>query len=177
MERCMKWTAAISTLLTILLLGIGQDRDTFAFSLAVTSGTVAYHFLMRLCVGTILDSLLHNRVGYTKPWFWVGQREMRLYKTLRVKQWKNKMPTYDASAFDPAIHTWDEIAQAMCQSELVHECNALLSFLPLIAAIWIGAFWVFLITSLCSAGFDLLFVAMQRFNSHRVLRMICKRKG
>jgi hypothetical protein len=87
------------------------------------------------------------------------------------------MPTYDSSLFDPALHTWDEIAQAMCQSELVHEWNALLSFLPLLAAIRFGAFWVFLITSLLSAGYDLLFVAMQRFNRPRVLRMIQKRKG
>ena len=171
MERCMKRTAVISVLLTALFVWIDQ------LSLAITSGTVAYHFIMRLCVGSILNSLLHNRVDYTRSWFRVSDREMALYKTLRVRKWKNKMPTYDSAAFDPSLHTWEEIAQAMCQSELVHEWNALLSFLPLITAIRFGAFWVFLITSVLSAGFDLMFVAMQRFNRPRILRMISRKQG
>lgn len=172
MERLMKRTAAGSMLFTALFVWLEhQWPGGVAQTLAITAGTVAYHFTMRLCVGTVLNALLRNRVDYTRSWFRVGRREMGLYKALRIRKWKNKMPTYDSAAFDPARHTWDEIAQAMCQSELVHECNALLSFLPLILAAWFGAFWVFLVTSILSAGYDLLFVAMQRFNRPRVLRM------
>lgn len=82
------------------------------------------------------------------------------------------MPTFDMAAFDPCIHSWDEIAQAMCQSELVHETNVIFSFLPLLAAIWAGSLPVFLITSVLSACYDLLFVIMQRYNRPRIIRLI-----
>ena len=74
------------------------------------------------------------------------------------------MPAYRPDTFSSKKHIWDEIAQAMCQSELVHETNIILSFVPLAASLCFGSFWVFFITSLCSAVFDLLFV-------------ICKREG
>ena len=81
------------------------------------------------------------------------------------------MPTYDADLFDISKHSWDEIAQAMCQSELVHETNVILSFLPIMASVWFGALGVFIITSIMSAVFDLMFVFMQRFNRTRILKL------
>ncbi len=96
---------------------------------------------------------------------------MQLYKALHVKKWKNKMPTYEPTLFSPEKHSWDEIAQAMCQAELVHETIVIFSFLPIIATIWWGGFWVFLITSVCAALLDMAFVVMQRYNRPRVIRM------
>ena len=81
------------------------------------------------------------------------------------------MPAYEGDLFDPRKHSWDEIAQAMCQAELVHETIALLSFLPLLAVRWFGSFGVFLITSVLSALLDLMFVTMQRYNRPRVVRL------
>ena len=86
------------------------------------------------------------------------------------------MPTFHPDTFSPREHTWDQIAQAMCQSELVHETNIVMSFLPLLAARWVGAFLVFLVTSLLGAGFDLLLVMMQRYNRPRILRLAARQK-
>ena len=41
----------------------------------------------------------------------------------------------------------------------------------IIASIWFNSFWVFLITSVAGALFDLMFVIMQRYNRPRVIRM------
>ena len=81
------------------------------------------------------------------------------------------MPTYDNALFDPRLHTWDEVAQAMCQAELVHETIALLSFLPIAAGLRFGAYPVFIVTSVLSAGYDLLFVMMQRYNRQRIMAL------
>ena len=86
------------------------------------------------------------------------------------------MPTYDPTQFDPRIHTWQEIAQAMCQAELVHEVIVVLSFLPIAAGAVFGAYPVFIITSVLSALFDMMFVVMQRYNRRRVIRLV-KRKA
>ena len=136
MAKIMKTAAWVSLLLTALwaALYLNMGLDLF-LALAITFGTTAYHFAMRLAVGGVINSLLHNRVDYRARWFQVSPREQKLYKALRVKAWKGKMPTYDPCSFDREKHSWEEIAQAMCQAELVHEAIIPLSFLPLLAAV------------------------------------------
>lgn len=48
----------------------------------------------------------------------------------------------------------------------------MLSFLPIVSGIWFGAYPVFIITSVLSALFDLIFVVTQRYNRQRVLRLL-----
>ncbi len=60
----------------------------------------------------------------------------------------------------------------MCQAEVVHEIIVVLSFVPILFTIWAGALPVFLITSILSGFMDLLFVALQRYNRSRVIRLI-----
>lgn len=172
MAKTMKLTAAISLILTALCCLMYHLTDSkILLAVAITSGTIAYHFNIRLLVGGLFDAIMKNKADHTKKWFRVSEAEMRLYECLKVKKWKGKMPTYDIDAFDTSKHSWDEIVQSMCQSELVHETNVILSFLPVAASVWFGSFWVFLITSLLSAVFDLMFVFMQRFNRSRIIRM------
>ena len=178
MAKLMKAVALISTLLTIVCAVLyGTIGLEVLFTLMITFGTVAYHFLMRLLVGTVIDLLLKNHVDYRKRWFRVSTAELKLYKTLRVKQWKGKMATYDPGCFNPKIHSWDEIAQSSCQAELVHELIILFSFAPIFASIPFGALPVFLVTSVLAACYDALFVIMQRYNRPRILKMIKIRGG
>ena len=177
MAKTMKITAISASILTVCFSLLCRFTSVGAFfSLAITAGTVAYHFIIRLLIGEIFNRIMHNRVDYTKRWFCVGEAEMKLYRILKVKKWKDKMPTYDEDTFDTSKHTWDEIVQAMCQSELVHETNVIFSFLPVFASVWFGSFGVFLLTSLLAAAFDLMFVFMQRFNRCRILRVKARKK-
>ena len=172
MAKRMKIIAIVSLLMTIVFgFSYINTNNDILFSLAITSGTIAYHFIIRLLVGGIVNFLMRNQADYTKKWYQVSTKEMKLYQKLKVKQWKNKMPTYDKDTFDISKHSWDEIIQATCQSELVHEINVVISFVPIIVSVWFGAFWVFFITSILSALFDLLFVFMQRFNRARILKI------
>lgn len=56
--------------------------------------------------------------------------------------------------------------------ETQDETIVVLSFLPIASGIWFGAYPVFIITSVLSALFDLIFVVMQRYNRQRVLRLL-----
>lgn len=178
MKKTMKRTAVISSLLMIVFFVIYKITDYhFWFPFIITFGTIAYHFIVRLTVGTVVDLIMNNKADYNKKRYQVSSFEMKIYKKLNVKKWKNKMPTYDADLFDISKHSWEEIAQAGCQSEVVHETNAVLSFLPVIASVWFDSFWVFLITSVCGAAFDMMFVMMQRYNRIRILKIIAKNKS
>ena len=173
MAKIMKQITLLSALLTALFVVFYSitESDTL-LTLAITLGTTFYHFAMRLLTGSVVNLFLKNRVDYRRSWFRVGAAEQRLYKKLRVRKWKDKMPTYDPGAFDPNLHSWDEIAQTMCQAELVHEVIMVLSFLPIFAAVPFGALPVFVITSLLAACFDAMFVIMQRYNRPRILKLM-----
>lgn len=172
MAKTMKRISVITLLLTICSFVLYRVTNySFLVPFTITFGTTAYHFIIRLMVGVGLNSVMQNKANYHKKWYQVSDFEMKLYQKLKVKKWKNKMPTFDMDAFDISKHSWDEIVQATCQSELVHEINIMFSFLPIAACVWFDSFWVFLITSTLGAMYDLLFVMMQRFNRTRILRI------
>lgn len=172
MAKIVKSVFGITLLMTICSCMVYQLIDDKIFLIfAITFGTTAYHFGVRLFVGTLFNCIMKNKADYTRRWYWVSDSEMKFYKKINVKKWKNKMPTYDKDTFDISRHSWNEIIQATCQSELVHEANVVLSFLPLVSSVWFGEFTVFFITSILSAHFDLMFVFMQRYNRARILKM------
>ncbi len=175
MAKIMKISALSSALLTLLLIILYINApSSLLLTLAITFDVTAYHFIMRLFVGFIVNLLMHNKANYNAAWFRASDFELRLYKILKVKKWKGRMATYDPDSFDLKIHTWDEVAQATCQAEIVHEVIILLSFLPLLAAIPFGAFPAFVITSVLAACYDVMFVIMQRYNRPRIIKLIKK---
>ena len=176
MARVMKGAAAASFLLTVLFSVLCGTGFHWAIPYAITFGTCFYHFTMRLLVGYILNRKMQNKADYRKVRYQLRPFETKLYQWLQAKHWKGNMPTFDPTCFDPKLHSWEEIAQAMCQAEIVHEIIIPLSFLPLLAAIPFGAFPVFLITSLLAALYDLSFVVIQRFNRPRVIKLIQKER-
>ena len=177
MARSMKWIALFSVIAAVCFAVLYAYNSVSAFlSLAITFGTMGYHLGIRLIVGTLFNLFMNNKADYTKKWYRVSEREQKLYVKLKVKKWKNKMPTYDTDAFDSSRHSWDEIAQASCQAELVHETDIVLSFVPIIFSIWFDSLAVFIITSVLGALFDLIFVIMQRYNRPRLLKLVNRSK-
>lgn len=175
--KIIKISAWILVMLTIIFSIIYQfNSNTVILSIAITFGTISYHFLMRLAVGYAINGIFHNRFNYNKKWFLEKKFEKRLYEVLKVKKWKDKMPTFAPEMLDFKVHTWEEIAGAMCQSEVVHSIIAVLCFVPILATLVWGTFWVFFITSVLSACVESMFVIMQRYNRPRVKKMIEKQK-
>ena len=169
----MKTTAAVTALAAIVLSGayhfFPQD---WILSVAISAVTTFYHFAMRLLVGAIVPRWIRNPMKCR--WFRQKSFEPRLYAVLRVKQWKDRMPTYDPASFSLRDHSLQQIVHNSCVSEAVHEVIVLLSFLPVLFALWWDALTVFVITSVLAALFDSIFVAMQRYNRPRLLRILNK---
>ena len=172
MKKIIKSITIISFILTLLFSAVYfHTENSASLSLAITMGTTFYHFAMRLVVGFFYDRIMNNKADLSRWWYQPKGFEKRIYNWLNVKNWKGIMPSYEPELFDPQKHTWNEIAQAMCQAELVHETIILLSFVPILFANLFGALTVFLITSFLAAAFDMIFVIMQRYNRPRVIRL------
>ena len=165
-------TAGAMMLFACFCLIYLKTNANAAFTLSITFGTIAYHFLMRLTVGQVISLLMKNKADYTKKIFQCQKWEEKLYKRLNIKKWKQNMPTFMPDDFDPRKHNWDEIAQAMCQAEVVHVVIMVLSFVPVCFSVWFGAFPVFVITSFLAASLDLPFIMIQRYNRSRIIRML-----
>lgn len=167
----MKSTAAGTALLTALFALLYHNLGcSWLLSVAITFGTVCYHFSMRLLVGAVIP----NSFQYNSVWFQPLPWEPLLYKKLNVKAWKKHIPTYEPRLFSLEENTLEQIVANMCQAEVVHEVIVLCSFIPVLFALIFGSFWVFLITSVCSAALDLVFVCLQRFNRPRLVRILQK---
>lgn len=177
MKKLIELAAVLCTVLTVgaVVLYIWFGNDLYE-TLAITFGTTLYHILMRVAVAFGVNNVMHNRADLSKSWYQPKSWEPPLYAKLRVKKWKDKMPTYQPDFFDPKKITWEEIAMAMCQAEVGHELIVVCSFLPIVAARWFHALPAFLITSILAAAFDLSFVIMQRYNRARILKLVQKQK-
>ena len=173
MKKNMIWMTLIS-LIGLLLSGAIYyfTKNRVIFSVAITFGTVFYHLAIRLAVGYIVNIRYHNQMDYTKKWFTERALERKLYKIIQVKKWKKRLPTYNPQDFDLRNRSITEIVQVTCQSEVVHEVNMILSFVPIVFSIWFGSVGVFVITSCAAFLFDSIFVIMQRYNRPRLVRLM-----
>ena len=172
----VKRTALITCVATAVLVWLHHVHPTgFLLSAAITAGTTFYHFAMRLVVGAIVPRFIKNPLAHR--WFAETPFESQLYAFLRVKQWKDRMPTYDPAAFSLRTNSLEQIICNSCVSEAVHEVIMLFSFIPILFTFLWGALPVFLITSILSALFDGCFVVMQRYNRPRLLRILSKKEA
>ncbi len=177
MKKVMFWVAGISGGLLALFAGLYMLLSwEWLESSAITCGTTFYHFAMRLAVGYGMNAIFHNRPEWMGKWFLTTKWEQRIYKALQVKKWKKRMPTFVPETFDLRQNTPEQVLGATCQAELVHEVIVLLSWLPVVAGCWFGAWPVFIITSFLAACYDSIFVIMQRYNRPRLLRLLQKCK-
>ena len=166
----------ITSLIGLLLSGAicHFTGNRVFFSVAITFGTIFYHFAMRLAVGGLVNARHHNRMDYTKKWFTEKAVERKLYRMLQVKKWKKLFPTYNPQDFNLKNHSVTEVIQVTCQAEIVHEINMILSFVPVVFSVWFGSLGVFLLTSCAAFLFDSIFVIMQRYNRPRMIRLMKK---
>lgn len=166
-------TALLSALLTaVFAAAFLLWRTGWLLSTAITCGTVCYHFAMRLAVG----ALVPKQFDYRSRWFRPGPFEQRFYRKLRLKRWKDRMPTYNPKLFSLQHNSLEQIVCNICQAEVVHEIIILLSFVPIAFSLIWDDFWVFFLTSLLAACFDSLFVMLQRYNRPRLIRLLEKQQ-
>lgn len=86
MKKIMKIITIISILATFLFTTLYITTENRAcLSLAITAGTIAYHFLMRYIVAMIVRCVMNNQADLSKWWYREKRWEKRLYQKLHVK--------------------------------------------------------------------------------------------
>ena len=103
MAKVMKKTAVITLLLTIIFCLIYRvTSNSVILSLAITFGTIAYHFIIRLLVGYLIDFKMKNQADYTKKWYQVSDTEMKLFRQRVNQNWYMKQMLF-LVLYNPSI--------------------------------------------------------------------------
>ena len=137
----------------------------------ITAFTIMYHFWVRIIMGNV-SKIFKKHINYKQWWFKERKFEKSLYKTLKVKQWKDKALTYNPESFSLKEHSLEEILNTMSKSEVDHWINEAISVSTIFFAIPWGQLWIFAITALAAMIFDSQFIIIQRYNRPRVIKVL-----
>ncbi len=147
----------------------GYYKSTAVLWIGVTAFTIMYHFWGRIIMGNVTKLF---KIDHNHWWFKERGFEKGLYKFLKVKNWKDKVLTYNPELFSLKDYSMEDIARTMTKAETDHWINELISLSTLIFGLIWGEMWIFALTAALAMLFDGQFIVIQRFNRPRVLKVI-----
>ena len=100
--------------------------------------------------------------------------EKNIYKTIRVKEWKDKVLTYAPAEFDLKENSLETVANNMAKAELDHWINSLISISTIFFGYISNVFWPFIVSAIFAMAFETQFIVLQRYNRPRVVKIIEK---
>ncbi|MCQ2593153.1 MAG: hypothetical protein MJ188_10270 [Treponema sp.] len=126
---------------------------------------VIFHLLPPFAV--ILSMIAYK--SKARFWFEQADWEKNLYKKLKVKNWKNKLPTYDSSMFKIKSGSKEEVIKLMIQSENVHLLLVFLSYVPILWGKYFGHWGIMVLMAFIFSIVHIPFVIVQRYNLPRII--------
>ena len=169
------YSVIVVTLITSIVCFLNyykfDNKSEVVLWVGITAFTIMYHFWVRIIMGNV-SKLFKKHINYKQWWFKERKFEKKLYKILKVKNWKDKALTYNPESFSLKEHTLEEIANTMAKSEVDHWINEAISVSTIFFAIPWGQPWIFAITAFAAMIFDSQFIIIQRYNRPRVIKAI-----
>lgn len=165
------------TSIICFILYYGNHTDSqIVLWIGITTFTIMYHFWVRIIMGNI-SKLFRKNINYKQKWFKEHKFEKRLYKFLKVKDWKDKALTYNPEQFSLKDNSLESIVNVMAKSEVDHWINEAISVSTIFFSLIWGNFWIFFITALAAMIFDSQFIIIQRYNRPRIVRLLERREN
>lgn len=173
LRKFMCTAAALFAVLSVIFLISHLHHDNhYSFTCFVTFLTCFYHFAYRLLVSEAV-SKKKTEFNYKNGWFAPKKFEEPLFKALHVKRWKEKLPnllTRTSSSKDFPVET---LINETCTVEVIHEVNIVLSFVPFIVSLFYSSYeWIFLVSGMVTALFDLCFIIFHRHFRPRLVKLL-----
>lgn len=163
-------TVIVSIICFILYYGNIYKNNIILWT-GITAFTIMYHFWGRIILNNV-SKLFKKNINYKQWLFKERKLEKKLYKILRVKDWKGKALTYNPESFSLKEHSLEEIANTMAKSEVDHWINEAISLSTMLFAIIWGEFWIFCLTAVAAMIFDSQFIIIQRYNRPRIVKIL-----
>lgn len=153
-----------------------QSKNGVMLVFGVIMLNAGYQVITRLLVGTICEGVFENGVNSSTEWFKTSEAEERLYDFLGIKYLKRNLPKFERTDFSPTRQSLQDIIDTGCEIEAEHEINIAVSMLGILFVIPFGQAWVFVVFAVGAVLYDLLFIAVQRYNRPRLETVQLKRR-
>ncbi len=165
--------AALFAVLSVIFLISHLHHDNrYSFACFITFITCFYHFAYRILVSGAVKRKTIN-FNYKTGWFAPKKFEEPIFKALRVKRWKEKLPNLLPQTNSVKDFPIETLVNETCSVEVTHEINIVLSFVPFIASLFYGnRQWIFLVTGLATALFDLCFIIFHRHFRPKLIKLL-----
>lgn len=129
-------------------------------------------FAYRILVSEAV-SKKHASFNYRNGWFAPKKFEESVFKALRVKRWKEKLPNLLPQTSSTKDFPVETLINETCSVEAAHEINIVLSFVPFAVSLFYSEHeWIFLVSGLVTALFDLCFVIFHRHFRPRLIKLL-----
>lgn len=172
--RFMYSVIAISIIIWITCFSLyysGKAESPIILWTGITTFTIMYHFWVRIIMGNV-SKLFKKHINYKHWWFKEKKFEKKLYKILKVKEWKGKALTYNPEQFSLKENSLETIANTMAKSEVDHWINELISVSTMFFSLIWGSFLPFFISAIVAMIFDSQFIIIQRYNRPRIIKIL-----
>lgn len=173
LRKFMFTAAALFAVLSVIFLISHIHHDNhYSFTCFITFLTCFYHFSYRILVSEVV-SKKPIRFNYKSGWFAPKKFEESVFKALRVKRWKEKLPNLLPQTSSSKDFPVEALINETCSVEAIHEINIVLSFVPFIVSLFYSEHeWIFLATGLVTALFDLCFIIFHRHFRPRLIKLL-----
>ncbi len=168
------YTAAglFAVLSVIFLISHIHHDNHYSFTCFITFLTCFYHFAYRILVSETV-SKRKAKYNYKNGWFAPKKFEEPIFKALRVKRWKEKLPNLLPQTSSAKSFPVETIIDETCSVEVIHEINIVLSFAPFIVSLFYSSYeWIFLVSGIVTALFDLCFIIFHRHFRPRLIKLL-----
>ena len=149
----------------------GKIENKVVLWIGIVAFTIMYHFWVRIIMGNVLK-LFKKHITYKQGFFKEKNFEKNIYKTIRVKEWKDKVLTYAPAEFDLKENSLETVANNMAKAELDHWINSLISISTISFGFFSNVFWPFIVSAIFAMAFETQFIVHQRYNRPRVVKII-----
>ena len=166
---CVIALTVVLSVLCFTLYYAGFTESKVILWTGITVFTIMYHFWVRIIMGNVTKLV---RIDYRQWWFKERKFEKKLYGILRVREWRDKVLTYNPDSFLVEKNSLTDIANTMAKAETDHWINEIISVTTMFFPLLWGAFPIFFITALAAMVFDAQFILVQRHNRPKVVRLI-----
>jgi len=168
---------AISLIISVICFGMfygGKTESVAVLRTGIVFFIIMYHMWVRIIMGNV-SKLFRKHINYKQWWFKERKFEKKLYKFLRVKDWKGKALTYNPEQFSVKDNSPEQLLDTMTKSEVDHWINEAISVGAMFFIIPWGKYipgFLFIVTAIAAMIFDSQFIIIQRYNRPRVIKLI-----
>ncbi len=164
-------------LMFVFLALFVRSKNGVMLVFGVIMMNAAYQVITRVLVGTICEGVFENGINSSAEWFRTSEAEERLYGFLGIKYLKRSLPKFERTDFSLTRQSLQDIMDTGCEIEAEHEVNILVTMLGMLLTIPFGETWVFVVFAVGAVLYDLLFIAVQRYNRPRLETVQLKRRA